>query len=375
MRSLLLVCNLHPLKAGTFERYLADLGRRCRADGVRCGLLLAGEPIPQVAADFRDAGIEWWVADGWNPPGAPENRGVFVREYLRTLERGPWDVAVFQFCLEMSVVTAGVRARLARVAPRRTVWVQHSQMAMPGRVGRWASRLRLLARFVDRMVLLSESGRVAVIARGWPTHRATVIPNGIPVPDSFRRGWLRAELGLPPDATVMVCVGSLIRRKGHDILLNAVAPLLGGSPPLYLLIAGDGEERDALTALAVSLRVAAFVRLLGLRNDVPDVLADADLFVLASRAEGLTLAVVEAMAAGLPVVVTDVGGHKEVVTEVTGVLVPPDDVSAFRGGVERLLADPATSRRLGTAGRRLVSDRYSLDAQVEAQYLYFRKPL
>jgi glycosyltransferase involved in cell wall biosynthesis len=322
-----------------------------------------------VADMLRDAGVEWWVAGGWNPPGGREDRGVFVREYLRTLRRGPWDVAVFQFCIEASVVHAGVRARLAGVAPRRAVWVQHSQMAVPGRLGRYLSRLRLLRLFVDRMILLSGATHSAVVARGWPAGRAVVIPNGIPVPDAQRTGWLRAELSLPADAVVLVSVGSLIRRKGHDILISAVGPLLGG--PRFLLIAGDGDERAALMAQAEAIGVAPRVRFLGLRNDIPDVLADSDLFVLASRAEGLTLAVVEAMAAGLPVVVTDVGGHKEVVTSETGVLVPAEDVAAFRAGVERLLADEPAARRAGEAGRQLVRSRYSLDAQVEAQYHTF----
>jgi len=135
-----------------------------------------------------------------------------------------------------------------------------------------------------------------------------------------------------------------------------------------LLIAGDGPELSALRAQAESLGVADFVRFLGLRNDVPDILADVDLFSLASRAEGLTLAVMEAMVAGLSVVVTDVGGHKEVVGPAIGWVVPPNDIPAFRFALSEALANPDATRARGTAGRRLAVSEFALETQVDAQY-------
>ena len=370
MRSVLLVCDLRPNKLGTFERYLAEFGARCRADGVRCGLVLAGEPIPEVAKLLRVAGVEWDVIPNWNDDAGQERRWTFVREYMRFLKRDHWDVAVYQFCREESVAAATLVARCRRRAPRVSVWVQHSQVAPASQVSRWVSRIRLMKPFVSGMTLLSEAGRQAVCGRGWPADRATVIRNGIAVPPEFRRGWLRPELGLPPDATVLMSVGSLITRKGHDVLLAALAPVLREDPRRHLVIAGDGPERQWLEALAASLGVGANAHFLGLRNDVPDLLADSDLFVLASRAEGLTLAVVEAMAAELSVVVTDVGGHKEVVTPATGHLVPPNDPEAFRAAVAAAMADPACTKAQGIAGRRLVFEDLSLLAQVDAQYRY-----
>ncbi|HVK14188.1 MAG TPA: glycosyltransferase, partial [Gemmataceae bacterium] len=144
-------------------------------------------------------------------------------------------------------------------------------------------------------------------------------------------------------------------------------------PARHLLIVGDGPELDRLKTLAASLGVSEAVHFLGLRTDVPDLLADADLFVLASRAEGLTLAVVEAMAAELAVVVTDVGGHKEVVTPDTGWIVPPEDVPALRSAVAVALADPPAARARGAAGRRLAVAGFSLTGQVEAQYGLFAR--
>ncbi len=369
MRSVLLVCNLHPKKLGTFERYLVAFGRRARAAGARCGLLVSGEPIPAVAELLRDAGVEWWAVPDWNDDGDRERRGAFLRGYAGALNQGPWDAVVFQFCHEVSVAVATALARLRRRAPRTAVWVQHSQMVPAGWAARRVSRSRLLRPFIDAVIVLSEAGRDAVCGRGWPAHRVTVVRNGIAIATDPRRGWLRAELGLPSDAVVLLSVGSLIERKGYDILLPAAAPHLGpaAGAPRYLLVVGEGPERDALRARAEALGVANFVRFLGLRNDVPDLLADADLFALASRAEGLTLAVVEAMAAGLPVVVTDVGGHKEVVDPATGWVVPPNDAPAFGVALGEALADLPAARGRGAAGR-LVAAGYSLEAQVEAQF-------
>jgi glycosyltransferase involved in cell wall biosynthesis len=372
MRSLLTVANLVPRKAGTFEAYLSALGRRCRASGVRCGLLLPGDPIPAVADDFRAAGVEWWVAPDWpDAAGKPRFR-PFVRAYLRALREGPWDVAVFQFCKELAVSAGSLLARARGLAPAAAVWVQQSGMRPPGRLGRYASRLRVLARFVDGMVVLGGEARAAVVARGWPAARVAVVGNGCPVPPAPRRGWVRPELGLPDGAVLLACVGTLIPRKGYDVLLRAVGPLLAGRPERHLLVVGDGPDRAALEALAADQGVRAQVRFLGLRNDAAALVADADLFVLASRAEGLSFALLEALAAAVPVVATAVGDHRAVVTPETGLLVPPGDAEALRAAVAAALDDLPTARARAAAGRALVARDFSVDRQVEDQFRVFQ---
>jgi glycosyltransferase involved in cell wall biosynthesis len=372
MQSLLLVCNLNPNKLGTFERYLVQMGLRCLQDRVRCGLVLAGEPIPPLAELLRAAEVEWWVIPNWNDETDRERALTFVREYVRILRRGPWDVTAFQFCRELTVAAASALARIRGVAPRAVVWIQQSGIVMPGRLGKYLSRMRVLARFAAGMVVLDPAARAAVVARGWSAGRTTVIGNGCLVPAEGKRGWLRSSLDLPENAVVVVAVGSLIERKGYDVLIPAVAPLFIGRPERHLLVVGDGPLKPALTALADSQGIGRHTHFLGLRNDVADLLADANVFALASRAEGLSFAVVEALASGLPVVATDVGGHKEVVTPATGWLVPPSDVAAFRSALDEVVADLPAARTRGVAGSKLVAERFSLEAQVEAQYQYFR---
>ena len=131
-------------------------------------------------------------------------------------------------------------------------------------------------------------------------------------------------------------------------------------------VAGDGPARQELQALASELRLNGHVRFLGFRRDVRTLPPSAGLFVLCSLSEGLAISILEAMAAGLPVVATDVGGNGEVVRHgETGLLVPPQDPVALAGTVDALLADPDRRRAYGAAGRRDVAARFSWPAVVE----------
>ncbi|WP_437735597.1 glycosyltransferase family 4 protein [Sorangium sp. So ce1335] len=162
--------------------------------------------------------------------------------------------------------------------------------------------------------------------------------------------------------------------KGHDVLLRALARLRDRGVAVTVLIVGDGDERDRIHGLARELGIhGKEARFLGFRKDVPDLLVGADFFVLPSRDEGLPLAVLEAMARRLPVVVTPVGGVPEVVRdEEHGLLVPVDDPDALAGAIERLARDRALGRRLGEAGHARVRDDFSFEKMTRNyEQLYF----
>jgi glycosyltransferase involved in cell wall biosynthesis len=133
--------------------------------------------------------------------------------------------------------------------------------------------------------------------------------------------------------------------------------------PFSALIVGDGPERQEIESAVHALGLETAVRLCGPRRDIPDLLARCDVFALSSRSEGGPISVLEAMAAGLPVVASDVGGVGEIVVDQqTGLLVPPGDPDALAAALERLLADPALRHRLGAAGRERAAQRFSLGA-------------
>jgi glycosyltransferase involved in cell wall biosynthesis len=176
---------------------------------------------------------------------------------------------------------------------------------------------------------------------------------------------VRRGLGLPPEARVVGLVARLDHwGKGHRELFAALAQLQE-SLPVQALIVGGGRRQGDMEKLAASLGIGGAVHFLGNRRDVPDLLGAMDIFVLPSHSEGVSLALLEAMAAGLPVIASAVGGLPEVIADgVNGLLIPPRDPGALAGALARLLAEPDLARRLGGQARRDVENYYSVERLV-----------
>jgi glycosyltransferase involved in cell wall biosynthesis len=232
---------------------------------------------------------------------------------------------------------------------------------------------RLVLRHADAVVAVAE-GHADYVARadGLPRSRVTVIHNGADPARSaspLSRAEARARLDLGASAPVAVQVAALRPDKAHEVMLTAFAQVRQRLPQAVLLLAGDGPCRAGLETLAARLGLGDGCRFLGLRRDVGDILAAADLLALSSdpRQETLSVAVIEAMFAGLPVVATDVGSLAEIVIPGrTGRLVPPRRPELLAEALAELLADPGTCRRLGRAGRELALSRYDLRIMVAA---------
>jgi glycosyltransferase involved in cell wall biosynthesis len=188
----------------------------------------------------------------------------------------------------------------------------------------------------------------------------SVIPNGIDV-DLYRA----ARPGRP--ARRVITVANLRREKNHETLIAAAGLLKAACPDLRYQVVGDGPRRHELEAFAHARGVADIVEFLGHREDVPALLAAADLFVLPSRSEAFPNGVIEAMASGLPVIATDVGGLRDLIEPGrTGVLVPPADPEALAAAVQSFVAAPAQAAALGAAARDTIQARYSFDRMVGA---------
>jgi glycosyltransferase involved in cell wall biosynthesis len=242
----------------------------------------------------------------------------------------------------------------------------------------WRNRF-IYAGAASRAVAISEAVAAHLAACGVPAGAIRVVPSAVD-PAQLRPARTRAAVreaeGSPAGAACLLCAAALIHRKGIDVLLEAAARLSarGLAPELWL--AGDGPERVALEASARSLGLAARARFRGARDDVPDLLAACDVFVLPSRREGLGVAALEAMALARPVVASRVGGLAEAVLhETTGLLVPPEDPAALADALERLLRDPALRERLGAAGPGRVAARHSAKAMVDAYEGLYREVL
>lgn len=201
---------------------------------------------------------------------------------------------------------------------------------------------------------------------GIPEQRIQVLHNGVDL-GRFVAGdgaAVRRQLGLAPDAMVIGSVGRLVPVKNYPLLIKAVAALRASG--VVLLLVGEGPERARLEALAADLGISSQVRLLGHRDDVTSLLAAMDIFVLPSLNEGMSNTLLEAMATGLPCVVSNVGGNLELVDhDAEGYLFASGDEQALREHLARLCKDASLRKRLGDAGRARVEGEFSIEAMIE----------
>jgi len=287
------------------------------------------------------------------------------RPLVRTLREGRYDI------LHTHLFHAGlVGAAAARRAgvPR---WI-HSEHVVERRRRPWRFWWgRRVGRRADAIVCVSEGVRADHQRRtGLGDEHYAVIHNGIDVGrytrnEAARAAW-RRRWGLNDGDVAAVFVGRLDGQKGIDVLLAGFEPAAGEIDGLHLVLAGDGPQRRAVERWRTASGVGGRVRVLGHVDDVPGVLAGGDLLVQPSLWEGFCLAVAEAMAAGLPVVATNIPGLNEVATSETALLIPPGRVGPFTEALAALAASAALRRRLGAAGRARVERRFTLDRFVAA---------
>ena len=246
-----------------------------------------------------------------------------------------------------------VAALLARV-PAVLGTVQVGAYEPPTRSARW--QLRALARGVDRYLAVSREIAGELVERlGWPAEKVEVVYNAV---DAERvtvaaPPRLREQLGGSQTRPLVLTPARLNAQKGHEALLEAIAEV----PDALFVLAGDGPERGALEARAAELGVAERVLFLGRREDIPQLLAACDVFALPSLYEGSSLAVLEAMAAAIPIVSSAIGGTDELIEDGrSGLLVAPGDSAALAAALRRLLADPDLRRELAGRARERVDE-------------------
>jgi len=229
-------------------------------------------------------------------------------------------------------------------------------------------------RRTDAVVSVSE-GAVAQLPDAVPSGRVTVIRNGvIPTSPARSRDLVRRELGLG-DRTVGIMVARMDGLKGHDTLVRALGVFRNSGGAVTLLVAGDGAERPKIEALARELDLGPeWLRFLGFRTDVADLLAASDFFLLPSVTEGLPLSLLEAMTHGLPALTTPVGGIPEVIRDGEhGFLVPVHGHAELANAMARLVDDPALLRTLGDCARRRAVEEFSFERMTREYLALYRR--
>ena len=224
-----------------------------------------------------------------------------------------------------------------------------------------------------RPILGKAAAKIRVIYNGVDTARFDRAPYA-----AKREEIRRLEMHVPAGAPVVVNVANLLPVKNHGLLLRAWARVhegRGAATRPYLLLLGDGPEKEGIFAEAARLGLLPYLRVLGRVGDVERYLAASDVFALSSHAEGFSNALVEAMASGLACVATDVGGNAEALAGGAGVVVPPGDEDAFAAALAALVDDEARRRELGATARARAVVSFGMERMVEETERWYRELL
>ncbi len=345
-------------------------GRRFRPDRYET-LLVHGTLAPGEAslADLSEAeGATMRFVPELRQPVHPLHDSQALLKLIRLARAFKPDV------VHTHTAKAGFLGRQAALAvrPRPAIVHTYHGHVLEGYFGPAKARLyleleRALARVSDRLLGVSQATVDDLVRLGVaPPEKFRVLPLGLDlaplaVPDEALRAASRGEQGVGDGEVLLVFVGRIVPIKRLDRLLRAVAQARESEPRLRLAVVGDGDERPQLEGQAAELGIAADVFFLGYRRELRPVFAAADVAVLSSDNEGTPVSLIEAAAAGLPAVATDVGGVREVVSEETGILVPRDDVAALASAMVELAADAPRRERCGRAARDRALGRYGAE--------------
>jgi glycosyltransferase involved in cell wall biosynthesis len=320
----------------------------------------------------------WTLLDGGKFEGQVLRSGVRLRNLGRRWARSPlfaWKAAreISRSDADLihaflpTIATYGAFARMC-FGVRQPMVLSIGQSSA-GRSDRWM--FRWCSCTFDWLIANSRSAAELGRSLGFAPGRISVIPNGhevSPGQNVVHRERIRASLGVGTHERMLLCVARLTNTKRVCDAVTA-AGLLGAGANVKLVIAGEGPERPALEEQVVKLGLSGNVVFAGQRNDVPDLLAAADIFVFPSETEGLPNALIEACLAGLPIVACNVGGVVDVVQdEQTAILVLPRRPDELAAAVRRMLSNPVEAGRLGAAAQAQAGNRYDIQHSISALY-------
>ena len=341
---------------GGTERQMTELIRRLDPGRFRVHVACFRREGAWLArAAERAASIVEFPIHGLAKPGTARQLLAFARWCRR--ER----IAVVQTCDLYANIFGLPGAALAGVPVR----IGSRRELNPDKSAGQIRVQRLAYRCATRVVANSPAARGILEQEGVAPASIAVIPNGLD-PAAFAPRKARGSVRR------LITVANLRREKSHETLIAALAQLVTAFPDLHLRLVGAGPRRAELEALVAARGLTGHVEFLGHRDDVPALLADADAYVLPSRSEALPNGAIEAMAAGLPVVASAVGGLLDLVEDGrTGLLVAPADHDALAAAVRSLIDNPGRAEAIGAAARATVLEHYSFDRMVASfEHLY-----
>jgi glycosyltransferase involved in cell wall biosynthesis len=340
------------LNFGGLEVLVIQLAEQLQRRGIRSPIVALSEGT--LVEEARSRGIETFTLgkrDGFDPRILWKVARLVRRHHIDVLHTHNFAPLIYG-------------ALAGRVAGARVINTRHGRATL--------STLPFIWRLTDRAIAVSDDARREMLKHNTiPPERVRVILNGIDLAP-YRQldptdNALRRELGIAAGTPIVGVVARLAPEKDHATLLRAFRTVRERGVAAELVIVGGGELEATLRTLCHELGIESAVHFLGFRKNIPQLVHGMDLFVLPSRMEGVSLTLLEAMAAGKPVIATRVGGNPEVVVDhETGYLVGPGGADSLAAAMTRLLSQPALASQFGRAGRERALSAFSADRMVDA---------
>jgi L-malate glycosyltransferase len=359
--TVVLVSTQRHWHGGEEQARLLAVGLRRR--GCRCAVLARRGGAFAAAMEAEGFDVSKFAGNGRNPAALWQ-----MRRALRRLRPDVLHYNDSHAIQGMGMASLGMRVP-ARIAARRVDFPLRS-----ARPYRW---------FCDRVVCVSQAVRRVCRDGGLPETMLRVVHDGVD-PDRVARGDRqrgRESLGLDDGQPLLVCVAKLTDHKGHRFLLEALPAVIQKAPSVVVALAGDGELQETLQRQAKQLGVSSHVRFLGFRDDVPDLIRAADLFVLPSHLEGLCSTLIDVMLAERTIVTTTAGGIPDLLgnDDLSGApvawMVPPRDPNSLAIAILDALASPEKCAGMQKRARRRAEDRFTADCMVEGTLAVYREAI
>ncbi|HOW42781.1 MAG TPA: glycosyltransferase [Candidatus Omnitrophota bacterium] len=382
-KRILVVEDLDMKKVDSWIEFHRSFLIAAKARNIEVHFVLPKEPCENVISRLRDVDFRYIVFDNWwNKHNAERRNNIALALVVtRILLKGDYDLVEFDFCYELSVFLITIFAKLM-FKKTRFIWRQHSQSGMMRNqrklsevIKRYCSKMRVISWLIDQVIVLSECQKQVFVKRGILAKKIQVVPTGINLDKyvSVRNGQLlMKQFDLSNFQFAIMTVASLIPDKGINFLLDAAQIVLKKYSKVCFLIVGDGPEAHNLKAQAKRLKIENNVIFMGLRNDIPELLSTADIFVLPTLAEAMSFSILEAMSSGKPIIASDVGGIPEVVQhQYNGFLIPPKHPEVLADHLLLLIDNSNLREIMGKRSIQIVEQKFNLNSSIERTWKIF----
>ena len=366
MRKVLYLLN-YAGKAGT-ERYVETLVKYLSADG-----------LVQPFFAYNEGGL---LVERLEAMGVPCRQITMRRRFDKEAAKAladlcrEWDIDLIHCHYLREHYTALLAKKYNKKI--RVVYTNHFVLAndfITRLSNRWMDKRQ------DQMIAVCNKGKEQLIANGWSAERIQVIFNAVDLEawaGDRSESTLRSELGLPEDQFVMLCASRFADDKGHKYLIDSVKRLTElTDKPFTLVLAGDGPLLEPSKAQVKELGLEEQIKFIGFRKDIKNLYKGSDLYVNSSLHEALSFLIIEAMAAGLPVIATDMGGNRDIVNDQTGcgLLVEYDNPESMASAMKQLMENPSLLSYCRERAGQAVQDKFEIHKLAQATYEVYKKAM